>query len=88
MDWSPITFKEVHEHPMNGYRLSKKLAEVAAWDFVKNETPIFDIVTINPPYVLGPVHPWISSLESMNLSNQVLPTPNHTKILPCLRVND
>ena len=75
MDWNPITFKEIHEDPANGYRLSKKLAEIAAWDFVKNEELKFDIVIINPPLVLGPVHPWIANLESFNLSNQVLASP-------------
>jgi len=70
VDWNPITFKEIHENPANGYRLSKKLAEMAAWDFVKNEKLKFDIVVINPPLVFGPVHPWIASLESFNLSNQ------------------
>ena len=72
VDWNPITLERIHEHPLNGYRLSKKLAEIAAWDFVRNESPKFDITTINPPMVFGPVHPWIASLESFNLSNKVL----------------
>ena len=76
VDWNPVTFEEIRGNPLNGYRLSKKLAEMAAWDFVKNEKPKFDIATINPPWVFGPVHPWIASLESLNISNQVLAPPS------------
>ena len=76
MDWNPITFENVHESPPNGYRLSKKLAEMAAWDFVKNEKVKFDIVAINPALVFGPVHPWAATLESFSVTNQVLPSTN------------
>ena len=68
-----MTLEEVHDDPLNGYRLSKKLAELAAWDFVKNEGVRFDIATINPSLIFGPVHPWMASLASINSSNQVLP---------------
>ena len=71
-DWNPITLEEAQDHPINAYRLSKKLSEVAAWDFVKDEGLSYDIATINPSLVFGPVHPWIASLDSMNISNQVL----------------
>jgi len=71
-DWNPLTIEDVHEHPLNAYRLSKKLAEVAAWDFVKDEGVKFDMATINPSIVFGPVHPWMASLDSMNISNQAV----------------
>ena len=49
----------VHTHPnvldggMLAYRASKVMAERAAWEFVKEKQPRFDIVTICPPLVIG-----------------------------------
>ena len=48
----------------------KTFAEKAAWDFVKNEKPNFDIATINPPLVLGPIVHYLNSLEAINTSNK------------------
>ena len=76
VDWNPVTLEGAQKDPANGYRLSKKLAEKAAWDYVENEKPKFDLVTINPPCVVGPVHPWIASLEFVNMSNKVFPSRN------------
>jgi nucleoside-diphosphate-sugar epimerase len=45
------------------------LAEKAAWDFVEKEKPSFDLATINPPLVLGPVVHYLSSLDAINTSN-------------------
>jgi nucleoside-diphosphate-sugar epimerase len=45
-------------------------AEKAAWNFVKQEKPNFDIATINPPLVFGPVVHYLNSLEAINTSNQ------------------
>jgi len=70
VDWNPATLEGIQKDPADGYRLSKKLAEKAAWDYVKNEKLRFDLVTINPPCVVGPVHPWIASLEFVNMSNK------------------
>lgn len=67
--WNPITEDEAKENPANAYRASKTFAEKAAWEFLKQETPHFDIVTINPPLVLGPVAPHLESLEDVNTSN-------------------
>jgi dihydroflavonol-4-reductase len=38
----------------NPYYYSKTLAERAAWDFVAEETPSFDLIVINPTGVIGP----------------------------------
>lgn len=48
------------EEALNGsiidtYRGSKKFAESAAWDFVSKNKPNFDLVTICPPMVYGPI---------------------------------
>jgi len=69
-DWNPMSLADAEANPAAGYRASKKFAEKAAWDFVEKEKPAFDIATINPPLVFGPVKPYISSLDSMNTSNQ------------------
>lgn len=47
------------------------LAEKAAWAFIEKEKPTFDLVTINPTLVFGPVAPHLTSgeLSSLNTSN-------------------
>lgn len=58
------------------YRASKTLAERAAWDFVhqngdaNGKPPKFDLVTVNPPLVFGPVVHHLASLDSINTSNE------------------
>lgn len=51
------------------YRASKKFAEKAAWDFIANEKPNFDIATINNTYTFGPIQRSLPNLEAMNTSN-------------------
>lgn len=38
------------------YPLAKTESEKAAWAFLKDESPSFDMVVINPGYVMGPVY--------------------------------
>jgi dihydroflavonol-4-reductase len=38
----------------NPYYYSKTVAERAAWDFVEEESPSFDLIVINPTGVIGP----------------------------------
>ncbi|RYC59108.1 hypothetical protein CHU98_g7111 [Xylaria longipes] len=45
------------------------LAEKAAWAFVENEKPNFDLAVINCTYVFGPVQRNLPSLKAMNTSN-------------------
>jgi hypothetical protein len=40
---------------MEAYRASKTLAERAAWEFVETHQPAWDLTTINPPFVYGPI---------------------------------
>lgn len=68
-NWNPITQEEAVKDPSAGYRASKTFAEKAAWEFVEKEKPNFDIVTINPPLVLGPVVHYLNSLDAINTSN-------------------
>lgn len=51
----------------NPYYYSKTLAERAAWAFVEERSPSFDLVVINPFLVVGPAH-----TKSLNPSNGVL----------------
>ena len=48
-DWSDPNKPEI-----NHYAKSKTLAEMAAWDFVKNEGNPFEFAVINPALVIGP----------------------------------
>lgn len=50
----------------NPYYYSKVMAERAAWDFVDNAKPGFDLVALNPFLVIGP-----SMTAEINPSNQV-----------------
>lgn len=70
--WNPVTIDQIHENPATAYRASKKLAEKAAWDFVKDPAAgaRFDLVTVNPPMVFGPVVHHLASLDSINTSNE------------------
>lgn len=71
-NWNPITEEESILNPANGYRASKTFAERAAWDFVATQKPNFDLATINPPFVFGPVVHYLNSLDEVNTSNERL----------------
>lgn len=56
--WNINSPKEVEEKgdnatPLGIYRASKTLAERAAWKFVEDNKPEWDLVTVNPPLVFG-----------------------------------
>jgi nucleoside-diphosphate-sugar epimerase len=52
-----------------GYNVSKTSAESAAWEFMKSESPCFDLAVINPDIITGPmIHP-ISGPKSINETN-------------------
>ncbi|KZT38287.1 NAD(P)-binding protein [Sistotremastrum suecicum HHB10207 ss-3] len=74
-DWNYTSPKEVEEKGKNAlagdkYRASKTLAEQAAWKFVEeNKDKIsWDLVTICPPFVFGPIIHEVPSYESLNTS--------------------
>ncbi|KAJ5194144.1 NAD-dependent epimerase/dehydratase [Penicillium cf. griseofulvum] len=68
-EWNPLTWEEAMDHSQV-YRGSKTFAEKAAWAFVEKEKPNFDIATINPPLVFGPIVHYLNSLDTINTSNQ------------------
>ena len=74
-DWNTTSLKEVEEKgkdasPIDKYRASKVLAERTAWDFVKAKGAdiSWDLVTINPPFVFGPVIHEVHGPESLGSS--------------------
>ncbi|OGE54898.1 hypothetical protein PENARI_c005G07060 [Penicillium arizonense] len=74
-DWNPLTYEtsiDPKSDAVVAYRGSKKFAELAAWEFVKDQKTAFDLVTLCPPMVFGPVvHP-VPTAEQLNESNAVL----------------
>ncbi|KAI9170544.1 putative uncharacterized oxidoreductase [Paramyrothecium foliicola] len=54
--WNPITFDQAAALKTSGelYLASKSLSERAAWDWVKQRNPTFDLVSINPSIIFGP----------------------------------
>lgn len=69
-DWYPITYDEaLAGNKADAYRASKKFAELAAWNFVKEEKPNFDLVCLNPPMIYGPLRHTVFNVEDINESN-------------------
>ncbi|VUC24907.1 unnamed protein product [Clonostachys rosea] len=68
--WNPVTWEEAVAVRTKTYRGSKTFAERAAWEFVDKEKPNFDLATVNPPLVYGPIAHHLESLDKLNTSNQ------------------
>eukprot|EP00026_Physarum_polycephalum_P011077 Phypoly_transcript_11273.p1 GENE.Phypoly_transcript_11273~~Phypoly_transcript_11273.p1 ORF type:complete len:331 (+),score=53.53 Phypoly_transcript_11273:121-1113(+) len=55
-DYNPITLEQaIAGDATTAYIASKRLAEKAAFDFVEKNKPHFDIVTLCPPMIYGPL---------------------------------
>lgn len=74
-DWNDAAVKAVETDgkdasPMDAYMASKTLAERAAWSwYEKNKSSVsWDLVTLNPPYVFGPILHECKGLDSLNTS--------------------
>ncbi|KAL4806558.1 hypothetical protein BDV18DRAFT_159729 [Aspergillus unguis] len=74
-DWNPLSYEEAVDKATSAvvaYRGSKKFAEKAAWEFLRERNPGFELVTLCPPMVFGTVvHP-VPNVESFNESNAML----------------
>lgn len=74
-DWNPITYPDAADPnatPQDAYRGSKKFAEQAAWEFIKHRNPSFDLVSLCPSMVFGPLAHPIRSVKELNESNKLL----------------
>ncbi|KAL1874988.1 hypothetical protein Plec18167_005656 [Paecilomyces lecythidis] len=74
-DWNPITYAEAvspNATAQDAYRGSKTIAEQEAWKFVKEWNPQFDLVTLCPSMVFGPLATPPTSLRDLNESNMML----------------
>lgn len=70
--WNPIQWDEVTDENM-AYVASKKLAEKAAWDFVKDNDVKFKLNTVTPPYIFGPQYfEEDASLDKINTSSGLI----------------
>ncbi|KAK6460306.1 dihydroflavonol-4-reductase [Scheffersomyces coipomensis] len=66
--WLSTTYDEGKSaDSQTAYAVSKKYAELAAWEFVKEEKPNFILSTILPGYVFGP-QVFEESVASLNLT--------------------
>lgn len=54
--------------PWTAYFASKVLAEKAAWEYVKTNKTKYDIATICPPFVLGPIIHQVKNEAALNTS--------------------
>ncbi|KAJ3039262.1 methylglyoxal reductase (NADPH-dependent) gre2 [Rhizophlyctis rosea] len=76
-DWNDWAIKEVNEKGATNvdagvaYRASKSEAEKAAWNFIKEKQPKFDVATINPVFVFGPAIHNIPNADSIPTSLQL-----------------
>jgi len=78
-DWNEFSIKETKEkvektEGIHQYRASKTLAEKSAWDFVeahKGEIK-WDLVTILPPYVFGPLLQETAAKDTLNFSSNLI----------------
>ncbi|KAE8382328.1 hypothetical protein BDV26DRAFT_299714 [Aspergillus bertholletiae] len=71
-DWNPMTYAQatdINTPDIAAYCAAKTLAEYAAWEFMATENPPFDLVTICPPCVFGPVKNATASLSNLNTSS-------------------
>ncbi|QRV79239.1 D-lactaldehyde dehydrogenase [Ceratobasidium sp. AG-Ba] len=72
-DWNELSVREVEEKGKGAaggdkYRASKTLAEKAAWAEVETQKPSWDLATINPPMVFGPILHQVDDPANLNTS--------------------
>lgn len=75
-DFSPLTWEDgtTTKDVSLAYRASKVVSELAAWDFMKNEIPPFDMTILCPSMVFGPLvsTDLLSSVDNLNVSNNII----------------
>lgn len=72
LTWNPMDWETARKNEVTAYTVSKKYAEKAGWDFLKDEKPNFTLTTVNPPYVFGPqMFPEVLSNPTLNTSAEI-----------------
>lgn len=75
-DFSPLTWEDgaTTKDVALAYRASKVVAELAAWEFMKRETPSFDMTILCPAMVFGPLlsTKLLPSVDKLNVSNNII----------------
>jgi len=72
-DWNPITKEQaLSGHIGLAYYGAKTHSEKAAWDFQKAKNPKFSIVSLNPPFVFGPIAKPVTAVKDIATSNSEL----------------
>lgn len=69
-DWNPVTLEQTIAEKSLGvaYSASKTLAEKAAWEIAKRDDVKWQLATINPPMVYGPLAHKVEKMEDLNES--------------------
>ncbi|KAL4896845.1 hypothetical protein BDV59DRAFT_169179 [Aspergillus ambiguus] len=68
-DWHPVDADALSTaEPLKLYLASKTLAEQAAWEFMDQLKPTFDLVTICPPLTYGPIIHCVRDSSNLNTS--------------------
>ncbi|CCG25156.1 hypothetical protein CORT_0H00380 [Candida orthopsilosis Co 90-125] len=55
-DWNPLPYDAGRGSVSAAYFVSKKFNEQMAWQFMKDEQPNFDLVTLAPSFCIGPAY--------------------------------
>jgi nucleoside-diphosphate-sugar epimerase len=58
-----------HQDMVAAYNVGKKLAEQAAWKFMEDQKPNFDLTVINPDIIIGPMIQPVPKSTSVNETN-------------------
>ncbi|TIA87115.1 hypothetical protein E3P99_03387 [Wallemia hederae] len=71
--WNEHSIREVHDKAEQAtqsdmYRASKSMAEKAAWAFMREQHPLFDLACVNPSIIFGPPKQQITSPANLNTS--------------------
>jgi hypothetical protein len=59
-----------HQDMVAAYNVSKKLSEQAAWKFMEDQKPNFDLTVINPDIIIGPMIQPVAKASSVNETNR------------------
>jgi nucleoside-diphosphate-sugar epimerase len=70
--WVAVTLEDAKKGGPIAYRVSKVFAEKALWEFVAKEKPSYEVTTVLPPFIFGPVLGDVKTAGDLNLSSGLL----------------